>query len=137
MRLVLDSKSLLVGAFAGAALVAGIGAADNGGGEVGRYQIAASAQPGARQVYLIDTGEAIRLLRGSLARRRQQPSDRAAPAPPQWSKVRPALAGRAAGYRWLAGDVTQIDADVLARLLPSASCWGAAATRETGAAAPA
>lgn len=57
MRLVLDGKSLLIGVFAGAALVAGMGAMQNV--QVGRYAIAAGRGPtGGPSVYVIDTQSA-------------------------------------------------------------------------------
>lgn len=54
MRLSLDGKSVAVGLFAGAALVASIGAAQNDSPEVGRFQIAAAGGPIA-YAYVLDT----------------------------------------------------------------------------------
>ena len=56
MRLVLDGKSLLVGGFAGAALVASLGAMQNGEPQVGRFQI--DAEPDGdygTTAYVVDT----------------------------------------------------------------------------------
>jgi hypothetical protein len=55
MRLVLDGKSVAVGVLAGAALVAGIGAAQNERPEVGRFQIAAAGKSGETTGYVVDT----------------------------------------------------------------------------------
>ena len=60
MRLVLDGKSVTVGLFAGAALVAGLGAAELAESspdrpQVGRYQVAAGGGPSGPDAYPIDT----------------------------------------------------------------------------------
>lgn len=53
MRLSFDGKSVAVGVFAGAALVAGFGAAQNDSPQVGRYQVAAAGNGGIG--YVVDT----------------------------------------------------------------------------------
>ena len=56
MQLSLDGKSLALGLFAGAALVAGIGAAQNDPPQPGRFQIAAAGSDADRyRAYLVDT----------------------------------------------------------------------------------
>ena len=56
MQLVLDGKSLAVGVFAGAALVAGLGAVQNERGEAGRFKIeAAGSGTGSVTAHVLDT----------------------------------------------------------------------------------
>lgn len=57
MRLVLDGKSAAVGVFAGAALVAGIGAAraDKPEPQVGRFLVEAAGSNAATTAYVVDT----------------------------------------------------------------------------------
>ena len=50
MRLILDGKSVVVGLFAGAALVASLGAMQRDTPQVGRFQIAAG-----ERAYVVDT----------------------------------------------------------------------------------
>jgi len=55
MRLVLDGKSLLIGGFAGAALVASLGAMQKGEPQVGRFQIAGTGGQSGGDAYVVDT----------------------------------------------------------------------------------
>ena len=56
MRLSFDGKSVVVGLFAGAALVAGFGAAQNGQPPVGRFEVeAVTTGTGSYHAYVVDT----------------------------------------------------------------------------------
>ncbi len=55
MRLAVDGKSLLIGTFAGAALVASLGALQKGEPAAGRYQVAAAGMTGETTAYVVDT----------------------------------------------------------------------------------
>jgi len=55
MRLVLDGKSVAVGLFAGAALVASLGAMQKDEPQVGRFQIAGTGGQSGGDAYVVDT----------------------------------------------------------------------------------
>jgi len=56
MRVVLDGKSVLIGGFAGVALVASLGAMQRDALQAGRFQIDAEPEPSAgTNAYVLDT----------------------------------------------------------------------------------
>jgi len=55
MRLVLDGKSVAVGLFAGAALVAGLGAVQNEQPQTGRFQVETAGTDNDVIAYVVDT----------------------------------------------------------------------------------